>query len=829
MPEGQLHDSSAESSLSGEVRVETPDARRAQLNGLSTRQSLAVLGVTSGVVVGYEVLVTRLLSVVTWYGMAFFVLSIAMLGLTAGSLRAIQAQRAGLPLRDWIAGQSVQLAGAMVFALVVTLVVPMPADPSLTLQLSVLLVAAANTLPMILGGGIVARIMAESSVPIGITYGVDLSAAAVGALCPLALLGPFDVVDALLVLAVLPAIASAAVQPAGKRRRALTLAGVLGMFALLNNHSYHGVQIRFSKDHFVDPSADPQFAGWNALSTVSATAFTNQDKRQVLWGPSSTTPNGEQRTAYAAIDGQAGTRVHAYQRIEELEVLKYDVTNAVHWIRPGGPACVIGAGGGRDVESALLFGHNSVFAVEINPLMIEMLERFRAESPILNDPRVKIYVGDGRSVITARAPRCRALQVSLVDTWAATGAGAFAHTEATLYTQEAWSLLLQRVEPDGVLTFSRWYSPSQTSETARLLALAVASLLERNVARPEDQIALIAWTPEKQLNGTGGIATVLVSPAPLSAADVATLRTRAAELHFDVLAAPGMPATDKVLRRVLETRQIRALGAAGVSAFLDTSPPTDNRPFFFQLLLPSGWLNPELLLGAIAGGGVIYGNVLSTVQMIVTFVAVIFLALFVLGPPLLRARRTGAALPDGGSGVYFAMLGAGFMLVELALVQRLHVVLGHPTYALVVVLASLLVCTGIGSALSPRLVKSRKATSFAALAAALLLAALPHLVIEPLARATLSAEMSVRIIWSALVTGLVGLVLGTLFPSGIRFVDRDRGLPIALGINGATSVVGSILSILVSVIWGIAASFAVAAMFYVIAAIYGPYRWRAPG
>jgi hypothetical protein len=402
--------------------------------------------------------------------------------------------------------------------------------------------------------------------------------------------------------------------------------------------------------------------------------------------------------------------------------------------------------------------------------------------------------------------------VSLVDTWAATGAGAFAHTEATLYTQEAWSLLLQRVEPDGVLTFSRWYSPSQTSETARLLALAVASLLERNVARPEDQIALIAWTPEKQLNGTGGIATVLVSPAPLSAADVATLRTRAAELHFDVLAAPGMPATDKVLRRVLETRQIRALGAAGVSAFL-----------------PSGWLNPELLLGAIAGGGVIYGNVLSTVQMIVTFVAVIFLALFVLGPPLLRARRTGAALPDGGSGIYFAMLGAGFMLVELALVQRLHVVLGHPTYALVVVLASLLVCTGIGSALSPRLVKSRKATSFAALAAALLLAALPHLVIEPLARATLSAEMSVRIIWSALVTGLVGLVLGTLFPSGIRFVDRDRGLPIALGINGATSVVGSILSILVSVIWGIAASFAVAAMFYVIAAIYGPYRWRAPG
>jgi hypothetical protein len=212
--------------------------------------------------------------------------------------------------------------------------------------------------------------------------------------------------------------------------------------------------------------------------------------------------------------------------------------------------------------------------------------------------------------------------------------------------------------------------------------------------------------------------------------------------------------------------------------------------------------------------------------MLVTFFTVVFLAVFVLGPPLMRARREGAALPDGGSGLYFAMLGAGFMLVELALMQRLHVVLGHPTYALVVVLASLLVCTGVGSAFSSRLITTRRAASLAALGAAILLFALPH-VIAPLARATLSSPLSVRVIWTASVTGAVGLVLGMLFPSGIRFIERDRGLPVALGLNGATSVVGSILSVLISVIFGIATSFSVAGVLYLIAAAAGPHRWRA--
>jgi hypothetical protein len=201
------------------------------------------------------------------------------------------------------------------------------------------------------------------------------------------------------------------------------------------------------------------------------------------------------------------------------------------------------------------------------------------------------------------------------------------------------------------------------------------------------------------------------------------------------------------------------------------------------------------------------------------------IAVFLLGPPLYRATRQGASLPGWRAGLYFSMLGAGFMLAEIALVQRMHVVLGHPTYALVVVLAGLLVCTGLGSALSVRVIRSRKMVTGAAVVAAVVLLLLPHVVIGPLARATLAAPLAVRVAWTGASAGLVGVMLGMLFPSGVRYVHRDRGVPVALALNGATSVLGSVLAIVVSVALGIAASFAVAAVFYLVAAWAGPHRW----
>lgn len=782
---------------------------------LSRSRGLTILALTSSVVVSLEVLTTRVLSVVTWYGLAFLVLSIAMLGLTAGSLQAYDARDRGEPIAPWIARRLELLALSVVGAVGVALSVPLVSDPSATTLTAILVVAGANAVPMTMGGGVVARIMAETDAPVGVVYAVDLAAAALGALSPLVLLGPLDGPSAVIALGVFAAGAALLARP---RWSTAALAGLLALVVVGNNRSTYGLRVRFVKTAFMPPGNVPYYEGWNALSNIYMYPPGTVDPAGALWAPSPHAPKVDVRIATAQIDGEAGTRAHMYSGdVRELDVLRYDATNVAHWIRRDGLACVIGVGGGRDLESALVFGHPQVLGVEINPLLVGMLHTIHRDSPVADDPRVTLVTGDGRSVLTQLAPHCSTLQASLIDTWAATGAGAFAHTEATLYTREAWALFLKRVEPDGVLTFSRWYSPTRVSETARLVSLTVTSLLDRGVANPPDHFAIIT---------AGALATLVLSPSPLSPEDVATLHTRAGELGFNVLLAPDQQPADPLLRALVATGAVRDLGAAGEPAELDTSPPTDDRPFFFQLLLPRAWRHPfELARQGMFNSGVIGGNIFATVQLLFTFFAVGVIALVLLGPALYRAARTRNSLPGVRPAVYFSMLGVGFMLVEIALVQRMHVVLGHPTYALVVVLAGLLVATGAGSFLSTILVSKPTQVSGIAIATAVLLAVLPRLVIGPLAHATLATGLAVRVLWTGGVAALVGLFLGMLFPSGVRYVTRDRGVPVALALNGTAGVLGTVLAVVVSVAFGISTSLEVAAAAYAIAAWVGPHGW----
>lgn len=789
------------------------------MDALSRARSLGLLALIAASVVTAEVLFTRVLSVSTWYGLAFVVLSLAMLGLTRGSLVAAEASKKGEALGPWIASQMVSMAAGLVIATAVVTCIPVTFARNLASFASMLIVATAVATPLVAGGAIVARLMAEAPVPVPSLYAVDLVAAAVGALAPLALLGPLSGPGALMTIAGVVALA-AFVTTTEKpvRARAAGLVALCASVTLVTETTSAGLLMRYPKGSPRSDAEVTSFEAWNALSHVRLGPFA-PIPQSWMWSPSPVTPPGVVTVATAQIDGEAATPVYDYRYPAQLNVLRFDATTSAHVLRPGGTACVIGVGGGRDLISALVYGHSRVLGVEINPSMVAMLRAVSERSPTLRNERVLVRVGDGRAIYAGSNVHCEVLQASLVDTWAATSAGAFAHTESTLYTREAWRVFLNKVAPAGVVTFSRWYDPQKVSETARLVSLAVASLIDRGVTRPRDHIALVA---------SGNVATVLVSPAPFTPTDLAALHDLERRLQFVLLVVPDRPALAPMLDRILDTRDIERLGDAGREAGLDTSAPTDERPFFFQLLAPRMWLHPLRTLALVRGGpGVLEGNVMAMFEVLVTFLAVAVLGAWLLGPTLWRAaRERSPLLPGVRAGVYFGALGAGFMAAEIALVQRMHVVLGHPTYALIIVLAGLLVATGAGSALSPRVLRTRRAVALWAGVAALVLAILPYAVIRPLARATIDSGFGVRAAWAGGCAALVGVVLGMLFPSGIRYVERERGAPVALALNGATSVLGSVAAITVSVWAGIPATFVVAAAIYLVAALAGPHGWR---
>jgi hypothetical protein len=785
---------------------------------LTRATGLGVLGLASASVVATEVLLTRLLSVCTWYGLAFLVLSLAMLGTTAGALAASRARAAGEPLAPWVARRLVAMAFALVAAAAITASVPIVFKADLTSLASVLLMVASATVPMAAGGGVVARLMAELPVPLGRAYAIDLVCAALGALAPLALLGPLSGPSALVAVGGIAAVGAYVVAARGARRFAVAAAALCAAVVLVTELTPKGLVLRYPKGNTRVEERLP-FEAWNPLSYVSLSSFTPMPFP--LWSPGKTYVPKNHPVAMALIDGEAGTVVYTYGRLPQIEALRQDGTATAHALRPTGPSCVIGTGGGRDLETALIAGHDPVYGFEINPSMVAMLRRVHAYSPILDDPRIHITLGDARAELARADVHCRVLQASLVDTWAATGAGAFAHTESTLYTLEAWSLFLERVAPDGILTFSRWYEPSSPSETSRLVALALGALMQRGVTDPADHVALVAG---------GLVATILVSPAPLTPDDVQKLGDTVQANGLTTLLAPGQPPSDPLLAQLLEAHSLTELTEAGVPFRLDTSAPTDDKPFFFQLLGARAWLHPLDAFHEWYGKkGTLGGNVAAAVELIIAAFSSALVAVVLLGPTLLRAARGRDALLPGGRAVtYFGCLGAGFMLCEVGLVQRMHVVLGHPTYALVVVLAGLLVATGVGSGISARFVRTRRDVSVAALVAAGLLAIMPWAIIGPLARATLLAPFGVRVAWCGACAGALGLVLGTLFPSGLAFAGREEATPVALAIGGATSVVGGVLAMVISVAFGIPATFMVSAALYTIAAASGPARWPVP-
>ena len=218
----------------------------------------------------------------------------------------------------------------------------------------------------------------------------------------------------------------------------------------------------------------------------------------------------------------------------------------MRWVRPF-TALVIGPGGGRDLLTALVFGASHVDGVEVNPIIANdvMLNHFRTFSgSIYQNPKITVAVDDGRSFIRRSDQRYDIIQASLVDTWAATAAGAYTLTENTLYTQEAFEDYYDHLTDRGMLTITRW-----VFDGLRLVSLAQAACESRGCSAA-DQLAIVQQDR---------VATFLFKKTPFSPDQVAQLRSTSAELGFTVLYAPGQTEGNNDYAKL-----VLATGSAGV-------------------------------------------------------------------------------------------------------------------------------------------------------------------------------------------------------------------------------------------------------------------------
>lgn len=782
------------------------------------RALYAALACVSAATLVYEIALTRLLSVVAWYYLAFVAISTAMLGLTAGAL-LVQLRPRLFPEERVLERMGAACAGMgalLPVCLVTLLAVPVGVSRSAQTFFSFLIFCVVAAAPFAFAGVAICLGLTRGGPRIGRLYAADLGGAALGSVAGVLLLQAVDACSAILVIAGMVLLAAAGLASAGGRagQRRRLLAAALGLVAAgaLNAQTAHGVQPIWAKDR-LDDRGDIAFESWNAISRVRVGRSRTGPPR--LWGPSPVAPETVVEHCDLTIDNDAATEIQRFDgRPESVRHLAYDVTSIGALLRAGSEdALVIGVGGGRDVLGAWGAGFRHVVGLEVNPLVLDApLRWLRDYANLHRVPGVELHAAEARSWLATTDRRFDLVQASMVDTWAATSAGAMSLAENGLYTVEAWQLFHRRLKPGGVVAFSRWYEPPELYQTRRLVAVAVAALMANGVADPAQHVAVV---------GGGRVATVLVGRDPFSPADRQRLEALVDRLQFTPIALPGRGARDPAMAAALRARSVAELAELGEGA-ASHAPTWDRSPYFFSAV-------PLRRLPLALSGDLVVGSARATLVLLCFSAAAAVLAVLTVLLPAWRAGAGGAG--SLASGTHVALLGMGFMLAELGAMQRLSLLLGHPAYSLVVVLGVLLVASGLGSLASERLpARGPWRRAPAALAAAVVLAY--ALASEGLVSSSMGLPFGSRVALSVGLLFPLGLALGGCLPAAFR-AARGAGLEAALpwlwAVNGASSVLASFLAVLVSMELGIPACVAASGLAYLAAAALVPRPVALPG
>ena len=729
----------------------------------------------------FEVLITRILSVTLSYHFGFLVISIAMLGLAAPGVwlsvfppgprtlqRSLLASAASLPLVILLIVHTGAPLREVISPWVLCLLIPMLA----------------------LGTGVCILLLQSAGERIAWMYAADLAGAALGAMLAVPLMQGLPTPAVVASLGLLPLAALMLLN--SRCRLPASILAFLLIGSVLWGEPY---QLRYT--HFYLEESKPLYERWTPTARITVSPLEARGDF-VAWGLGRMfdgTPT--EPSLWIDQDGSAGTPIlHHMPNGPFPKQLLYDVAAVPYELRVGPRACIIGGGGGKDILTALQAGTREVDVVELNPFTVDAVSKqFGAFSgDPYHLPGVNAFVGEGRSHFSRDTKQCDILQISQIDTFAASSAGAYALTENNLYTVEALRLFWSKLTPQGVLSISRWVSGPAWPESARLVLMAMEALRQEGITEPRSRMIVLS---------AGGTANTLLFRSSVTPELMTQIERVAEQRGFDQLWPPRSSNPDNPVTEVL---------LKGPNSFedrgYDFSPSTDDRPFFFQTL--------NILHGtnqlAADGTGAREQSV-SMLRGLALFVAEITVILLFL-PLILRENMpSGPALFRNTT--YFFSIGLAFMLVEISLVQRLTLYLGHPSYATTIVLGALLFGAGVGSFTAQRI--SNKMAWFFAFLVPAMVGIISFGFIKVIMPMTLFHDFGVRASITALGVILLGVPMGLLFPLGMRHCDgKNRSWLWA--INGAASVLGSILALVLALIGGFTLVLGLAVAIYLLGA-----------
>lgn len=744
--------------------------------------------ISSGVLV-FEISLIRIFSVLMRYHFVFLVVSMSMCGFGAGGLIAFYLQKKNTSGKNF---------SRNLFGLLVLTCISMPLSiillfktPLKDFLIGYTVISFIPFVPFLFAGAFFAYVFELYAFNTGRLYFADLVGAGIGCIGVLWLLKVSGGINTGFLAGAIVALSSVFMGIHIKSKNKVIISGVCFfgiLICVLMNHDNNLFRIPYVKAR--DPSiSKPLFTAvdneindgsivyteWNAFARTDVVEFSD-------------IPD----VKYIYTDGDVPTTMHFFDRSNKsIETLKNTVFYLPFADLKNPDVLSIGPGGGVDILVSILGGSKSITGVEVNPSMFSIMERYaHFNGNLYRYPGVSVFLDDGRSFVKRCLKRYDLIYLALTQT--ATGqTPTSVLTEGYIHTKQAFMDYFEKLSNKGMLVFI-------TQDELLLFRGLVTVLTILNKPHSPGLEKIMVFMVSETLFETTPYRYVLIAEnEKFSQERLKKIKSLADKIGLITVFAPGLvakPPFDSFKISASPVEIIEIINSQ-IETPINLFPVYDDKPFFLDLSFGVPVQVKKLLLLIIC--------------------AVILCGIFAV-KPVYRKKEARKVLLFFS--VYFAILGLSYMLIEISMIQKFILFLGHPTYAVSVILFSLLAGNGIGSFTSQFWKKN--------LVGKIMVAGLLIGVIIGFYIFTLSKILDVLLFQTRFVRTLIsialvlpaGFLMGVFFPSGIRILSQyqSHSIPWMWAINGLLSVCGSIVAMVIGKIEGFTIAFAYGGLGYIL-------------
>ena len=495
------------------------------------------------------------------------------------------------------------------------------------------------------------------------------------------------------------------------------------------------------------------------------------------------------------IDGGAGTNIISWNgNVGSRRELATWMHYLPYKMMEDPKVLVIGSGGGRDVVAALVSGSKDVTSVEINPIIVDTVKSYGDKAGnVYKHEYVRAHVEEGRSFITRTLENYDIIYIPFVDTWASVSSGGLGVSENFLYTLEGFQQYYGHLTDRGKIVTVRWLI-----DTPRFVSTYVKLLEQNGVRQNEVYKHLIIVTADSYEQDPSGT-MVVFSKSPFTQEEIDFFSSSFAKYGYKPILIPG-----QVMREPYS--QLLA-GKIGLDEFYNLFQTkayyvTDDSPYFLSYEKPLPAVIQNLFNGSIV--------------IAIAFLFIPFAWIWRTNKNIGVEKRQ---LSIASIISYFAGLGMGFILIELALLQKLMLLLGNPTTMFAILLFTLLVSSGSGSLLSSRIIRRGTKNLILVIAGIVALGIIYVVSLQPIIYSVIAEPFETKSAASIAILAPIGLLMGMPLPTGMRLLKANRPeyVPWMWAVNGAFSVLGAVLAVILGIMYGSSTAMLLGILIYLVA------------